>query len=171
MDLESVKLLAGAIALIPISAAVILNFGLMGWAGIALDIATAIIASITVGIGVDNTIHFLNNYRFFMKEGQSMDEAITSTLSLGGRAIIYSALALIAGFSVLVISSFRPIVLFGVMMGFTFIATTTGALIILPAVVKIVGFRFRAHDSLAVSDLKRKKGAEGPMVPEAAGDA
>ncbi len=130
---------AGLVSLIPIGVAVTMNFGLMGWAGIRLDIATAIIASITIGIGVDNTIHFLNTFRHFRSAGSDLDEAIRATLSTAGRAIIYTALALILGFAVLVVSSFKPIIFFALLVGVTFIATTTGALLILPAVIKYTG--------------------------------
>ncbi len=139
--------IAGLISSVPISAAVIVNFGIMGWFGIRLDIATAIIASITIGIGVDNTIHFLNTYRYSMTKTSSMDEAIKTTLETGGKAIIFTALALIAGFSILVTSQFKPIVFFGIMMGFTFISTTTGALLILPALIKITGFSLDERES------------------------
>ncbi|PKL15052.1 MAG: hypothetical protein CVV49_22065, partial [Spirochaetae bacterium HGW-Spirochaetae-5] len=132
---------AGFVALVPIGLALLFNFGVMGWMGIKLDIATAIIASITVGIGVDNTIHFLNNYRVVSRDKTlSFNETLTVTLSIAGKAIIYAALALICGFSVLVVSSFKPIMLFGILMGVTFIATTAGALLVLPAFIKAVNF-------------------------------
>ncbi len=132
---------AGLVSIVPIAAALLFNFGVMGWFGVRLDIATAIIASITVGIGVDNTLHFLNNYRMVSRDKQlSFDEKLITTLSVAGKAIIYAAIALIFGFSVLVISNFKPIMLFGVMMGLTFVATTTGALLILPAFIKATGF-------------------------------
>ena len=132
---------AGLIAVVPIGVALIFIFGVMGWFGVRLDIATAIIASITVGIGVDNTLHFLNNYRRESRDKTlSFDETLIKTLSVAGKAIIYAALALICGFSVLVVSNFKPIMLFGILMGVTFVATTTGALLILPAFIKSVGF-------------------------------
>jgi len=138
---------AGLISAVPIATAVIVNFGVMGWFGIRLDIATAIIASITIGIGVDNTIHFLNTYRHSLQAGSSIDEAIKTALLTGGKAIIFTALALIAGFSVLVISQFKPILLFGVMMGFTFIATTTGAILVLPALIRATGFTLQEEST------------------------
>jgi len=131
---------AGLISSVPIITAVIVNFGVMGWVGIKLDIATAIIASITIGIGVDNTIHFLNTYRHASERYSSAEESIHHTLTTGGKAIIFTALALIAGFSVLVISQFKPIFLFGIMMGFTFITTTAGAILILPSLIKVTEF-------------------------------
>jgi hypothetical protein len=132
---------AGLVSIVPIGAALLFNFGVMGWSGVRLDIATAIIASITVGIGVDNTLHFLNNYRMVSRDKNlTFDETLMQTLSIAGKAIIYAALALICGFSVLVVSNFKPIMLFGVLMGLTFVATTAGALLILPAFIKAVGF-------------------------------
>ncbi|HSV96665.1 MAG TPA: efflux RND transporter permease subunit [Spirochaetota bacterium] len=130
---------AGLVSLIPIGIAVALNFGLMGWAGIRLDIATAIIASITIGIGVDNTIHFLNTFRHHRRAGKDLDDTIRTTLSTAGRAIIYTALALILGFAVLIVSSFKPIIFFALLVGVTFMATTAGALLILPAVIRFTG--------------------------------
>ncbi len=132
---------AGLISIVPIIIAIAFIFGVMGWCGINLDIATAIIASITAGIGVDNSLHFLNTFRIVSLDKKlSSDEILTQTLSIAGKAIIYAGLALICGFSVLVISNFKPIMLFGILMGVTFIATTIGALLILPAFIKATGF-------------------------------
>jgi len=126
---------AALISLIPISAAVLFNFGIMGWLGIRLDLATAIIASITIGIGIDDTIHFLNTYRYNRSIGFNQNEAVETTLETAGRAIIYTSLALALGFLVLVISSFKPIIYFALLIAGTMISATAGALIFLPAVI------------------------------------
>ncbi len=128
---------AGILSLIPMSTAVIFNFGIMGFFGINLDTVTSIIASITIGIGVDDTIHFLNTYRNIYQQGHTVDESIRKTLQVAGKAIIFTSLALILGFAVLTISSFKPVIFFGMLMGITMTATTIGALLILPAVIKL----------------------------------
>ncbi len=128
---------AGILALIPMTTAVMFNFGIMGWLGISLDTVTSIIASITIGIGVDDTIHFLNTYRHIRQKGYDTDETIRRTLQISGKAIIYTSLALVLGFSVLTISSFKPVILFGVLMSITMTATTIGAMLILPSVMKV----------------------------------
>lgn len=130
---------AGILSLIPMSVAVIINFGIMGWAGINLDTVTSIIAAITIGIGVDDTIHFLNTFRYNRKLGYDVDETIRLTLAVSGKAIIFTSLALILGFSVMTISSFQPVILFGLLMAITMIATTIGALLVLPCVIKAIG--------------------------------
>ncbi len=138
---------AGLISLIPISFAVIMNFGIMGWFHINLDTATAIIASITIGIGVDDTIHFLNTYRFFKAQGLQTDDAIIKTLSISGKAIIYTSVALIFGYSVLMVSNFKPLIFFGLLTMITMVATTIGALAILPATIKGTEVSLEANQS------------------------
>jgi predicted RND superfamily exporter protein len=127
---------AGPLALIPISTAVIVNFGIMGWFDIKLDMATSVIAALTIGIGVDDTIHFLNTFRHNRARGLSVDETISRTLAVSGKAILFTSLALIFGFSVLLTSHFIPIILFGILTATTMINTTIGALLILPSVIK-----------------------------------
>jgi len=116
--------------------AVILNFGVMGWLGINLDMVTSMIAAITIGIGVDDTIHFLNTFRHNRAKGLGIDEAIEQTLAVAGKAIFFTSLALVLGFLVFSISSFIPVILFGLLMAMTMVATTIGALVVLPSVIK-----------------------------------
>ncbi|MGM0452779.1 MAG: efflux RND transporter permease subunit [Thermodesulfobacteriota bacterium] len=127
---------AGMLALIPMGVGVVFNFGIMGWFGIQLDVATSLIAAITIGIGVDDTIHFLNTFRYYRKRGFNVDMAIFKTECVAGKAIIFTSLALIFGFSVLGISTFKPLILFGLLMAITMVATTFGALLVLPAAIK-----------------------------------
>ncbi len=138
---------AGFLALIPMSVAVIINFGIMGWFNINLDMVTSIIAAITIGIGVDDTIHFLNTYRYYREQGHTIDETIEKTLRVSGKAIIYTSLALIFGFSVLTISSFKPVILFGILMAITMTATTIGALLVLPSVIRFSGVNLMRSQS------------------------
>lgn len=138
---------AGLISLIPLSVAVMLNFGIMGWFDIYLDDATAIIASITIGIGVDNTIHFLNTFRHYKEPGLSVDDIISKTLSIAGRAMIYTSVALVFGFIVLGLSNFKPILLFGLLTAVSMVATTTGALVILPLVIKMTQVNLEENES------------------------
>ncbi|MDO9515709.1 MAG: MMPL family transporter [Syntrophales bacterium] len=130
---------AGPLALIPMSVAVIINFGIMGWLHINLDMATSVIAAITIGIGVDDTIHFLNTFRQNKARGLSIDETIRSTLAVSGKAILFTSIALVFGFSILITSNFLPIALFGILTATTMINTTIGALLILPSVIKATG--------------------------------
>jgi predicted RND superfamily exporter protein len=128
---------AGLLSLIPMSVAVIFNFGIMGWFGIYLDVATSTIATITIGIGVDDTIHFLNTFRYYRNLGEDINTAIQHTLEVAGKAILFTSMALIFGFSVMGLSTFKPLILFGVLMIVTMVATTIGALLVLPCAIKL----------------------------------
>ena len=130
---------AGLLALIPLLLAVTLNFGIMGWFDIPLDVATSVIAAITIGIGDDVTIHFINTWRHRMKAGSSIDDSIREALAESGRANIFVALALMAGFGVCFISTFKPVVLFGFLMAVVLTANNIGALLILPSAIKVLG--------------------------------
>lgn len=139
---------AALLSLIPMSVAVIFNFGIMGWFGIHLDVATSIIAAIAIGIGVDDTIHFLNTFRYYRKQGADVDTAIEKTLQVAGKAIIFTSLALIFGFSVLELSTFKPLMLFGLLMAVTMVATTVGALLVLPSAIKFTKIRLVKADAV-----------------------
>ncbi|MCP4133636.1 MAG: MMPL family transporter [bacterium] len=138
---------AGLVSIIPIGIAVTINFGVMGWFGIKLDMATAVIASITIGIGIDDTIHFLNTFKYFRGKNYSIDETISRTIAVSGKAIIYTSAALIFGFLILSVSNFNPIVLFGKLVALTMIATTIGALLVLPSVIKATGVSLEETES------------------------
>jgi predicted RND superfamily exporter protein len=133
------KFTAGPLALIDMGVTIILNFGIMGWFGIDLDMVTSIIASITIGIGVDDTIHFLNTYRQYKSKDISISSTIEKTMYVAGKAIIYTSLALTGGFLVLLTSSFQPIILFGILISLTMVNTTIGSIVLIPAAIQLTG--------------------------------
>jgi hypothetical protein len=133
------KFAAGPLALIDMGVTIIINFGIMGWFGIHLDMVTSIIASITIGIGVDDTIHFLNTYRHYKQKDISTSRAIEKTLYVAGKAIVFTSLALTGGFLVLITSNFQPIILFGLLISLTMVNTTIGSILLIPAAIKLTG--------------------------------
>ena len=104
---RSVK--AGLVSGVPLLLAIIFLFGLMGILGIRLDIATALLSSMMIGIGVDYTIHFLWRYKEELHKKLNSPMAIRKTLETTGRGIVFNALSVIIGFMVLLLSSFPPI--------------------------------------------------------------
>ncbi len=135
------KFTAGPLALIDMSFTIIVNFGIMGWFGIDLDMVTSVIASIAIGIGVDDTIHFLNTYRHFKNKDISISDTIEKTMFVSGKAIIFTSLALIGGFLVLLTSNFQPIILFGLLISLTMFNTTIGSILLVPAAIRLTGIR------------------------------
>ncbi|MCE9596903.1 MAG: MMPL family transporter [Spirochaetia bacterium] len=128
------------VSLIPITVTVTVVFGVMGFTGIPLDIAKAILTSIALGIGIDDTCHYLLTYKRERESTGSATEAVKATHSLAGIAIIYTSIALIFGFSVLMFSSFTPIFHFGLLIAVVMTVSTCAALTILPAVLRWANF-------------------------------
>jgi outer membrane lipoprotein-sorting protein len=123
---------------------------MMGLAGIRLDVATALLSSVMIGVGVDYTIHFLWRYREERQQHRPAAEAVITTITTTGRGIIFNALSVIVGFLVLIISSFTPIRFFGVLVVVSILSCLIGALVILPALVLRFRFRFLEPSSTEV---------------------
>jgi preprotein translocase subunit SecF/outer membrane lipoprotein-sorting protein len=131
---------AGLLGIIPLSISVLILFGLMGITGVRLDVATALLSSIIIGVGIDYTIHFLWRYREERELGSPTAEAVFTTITTTGRGIIFNALSVIVGFMVLIISSFTPIRDFGVMVVVSIFTCLAGAMFVMPALV--IRYRF-----------------------------
>ena len=83
---------AGLLGIIPLSISVLVLFGLMGLTGIKLDVATALLSSVMIGVGVDYSIHFLWRYREERQQNRLPKEAVITTINTTGRGIIFNAL-------------------------------------------------------------------------------
>ena len=120
------------IALIPNMLAACVVLGGMGLAGIPLDMMTITIAAITVGIGVDHAIHYLYRFRAeFAKDGDYVATMHRSHATIG-RAMFYTAITIIAGFSILALSKFVPSIYFGLLTALAMSAALLGSLTLLP---------------------------------------
>jgi predicted RND superfamily exporter protein len=128
----------GLLSMIPLGFTITLNFGMMGWLGIPLDTATTMLASIAIGIGVDYTVHFLSKYRQQRREGVEPQNAVSETIRTTGRAIIYNAIAVAAGFAVLLFSSFGPIATLGGLVAVTMGISSLAALTLLPSALLLI---------------------------------
>ena len=127
----------GCYSVVPLVVPIFLNFGTMGLTGIKLNAATAVIASLAIGIGIDYSIHFLSRYRHEITTQGSVEKAIERSLHTSGRAILYNALAVAAGFLVLVPSNFVIISQLGILVALVMITTSLASLTLLPAILKV----------------------------------
>ena len=125
---------AGVIAGIPLAVSLVLMFGFMGFTGVTLDIATALISSIVIGVGVDYTIHFLWRYKIEMAKHSDPVMAVDHALSTTGRGIIFNALSVMVGFVVLLFSSFLPIRFFGTLIFLSIAVCLIGSIVLLPSI-------------------------------------
>jgi len=125
----------GLIAIVPNCFPIIVNFGLMGWLGIELSVATSLVASIAIGLAVDDTIHYLVRYNREFKKDLDKKRALQDTIQNVGRPIVFTTLTIGLGFAILIFSHFKPTAVFGLMMVITMASALVGDLIILPSLM------------------------------------
>ncbi|MFH2064684.1 MAG: MMPL family transporter [Pseudomonadota bacterium] len=114
---------------------VLVTFGIMGWFGIELSMATGLIASIAIGLAVDDTIHYLVRYNREFKKDLDKDRALRDTIEGVGKPIIFTSLTISIGFSLLLFSHFGPTAVFGVLMMITMLSALVGDMILLPSLM------------------------------------
>jgi uncharacterized protein len=129
------SILAGLIGCVPLSMAILINFGIMGLTGINLDIVTSLIASIAIGIGVDYTIHLLTNYHEERLKSDDLQQVTRNSLKLSGRAILINALAVGLGFAVLLFSGFVVLRYIGLLVAVIMGTSSLAALVLLPIIL------------------------------------
>src|SRR6202162_3878276 len=130
------SLIAGVLVLIPLSLAVLGNFGLMGLAGIRLNIATSVIMAMTVGIGTDYAIYLIYRIREEIRRGQTIDAAFQTSLTTAGKAILFVAIAVAVGYGVLLLSfGFYIHIWFGLLTASAMLFSSMAALTLLPALI------------------------------------
>ncbi|MDB2556732.1 MMPL family transporter [Luminiphilus sp.] len=112
-----------------------LVLGVMGLAGIPLDIMTITIAAIVVGMGVDNCIHYIHRFRTEFAVDQNYRDAMYRSHASIGRAMYYTTLTVVVGFSMLTLSNFTPSIYFGLLTVMAMLAAVMGALLLLPKLI------------------------------------
>ncbi len=124
------------IAIIPNILAALTVLGTMGLLGIPLDMMTITVAAITVGIGVDHTIHYIHRFKAELaSDGGDYIAAMHRSHASIGRAMYYTAVIIIFGFGIMVLSRFIPTIYFGLLTGFAMFASLLGSLLLLPKLV------------------------------------
>ena len=123
------------IGIIPnfLSAAIIL--GIMGWGNIPLDLLTIAIAAITIGISVDNTIHYVVRFKKEFAQSHNYIATMQQCHKTIGRALYYTSSVIVIGFSCLTLSNFIPNVYFGLLISLAMLSALLGSLFVLPSLL------------------------------------
>tara|TARA_Y100000996_G_C22439865_1_gene609339 strand:- start:506 stop:997 length:492 start_codon:yes stop_codon:yes gene_type:complete len=130
---KSIKL--SLIAIIPNIFASSFILGIIGYLSIPLDIMTITIAAITIGIAVDNTIHYIYRIKENRKKDNNINNLIENTHANVGYAVLTTSLTIAFGFSVLCLSNFIPTILFGIFTALAMIIAMLGVLLTLPSIL------------------------------------
>jgi predicted RND superfamily exporter protein len=131
----SLKIALIAIAPNLLSIGVVL--GVMGWLSIPLDMMTITIAAISIGIAVDNTIHYIHRFRHEIKTDQNYLKTVHRCHGSIGYAMFYTSITIIIGFSILALSNFIPSIYFGLLTGLAMLIALVAALTLLPQLLVV----------------------------------
>ncbi len=135
------SLILAFLAIMPTLLSVALVLGLMGWLRIKLDMATALVASVTLGLSVDDTFHCL--LQFHRQRKRRFRQRLFESYRVSGPGVVLSSVAVAVGFAALRASEFEPFVNFGTMVGIATAGSTLGNLVFLPACLTL-GERWRS---------------------------
>jgi predicted RND superfamily exporter protein len=137
------KIKIGLIASVPIILTALISFGIMGFMGIPLNTTTALLSSIAIGIGIDYAVHFLEQYRTNAANTDDKMVAAQKTMAHSGRAIIYNAIVVIAGFLVLLFSVFPPNRELGALVSLNMFTSFVGTLTIMLVLLYVSNVYFK----------------------------
>jgi len=122
----------GLVSMIPNVLPMIYTYGFMGWTGTTFNTVTGMIASIVIGLAVDDTIHIICQYQHELEQDGDEREALVRTMVHKGRATVFASVILCSGFSVLALSSFGPTKYFGIFISVGVAAALVCELLITP---------------------------------------
>ena len=139
------------IVMLPVSLAVLWNFGFMGAIGMPLGVATSTFSSIALGIGVDSAIHWMSRLRHALDEGAAFDAARRLAAVSAGSSILVNNLVLLCGFGVLLVSAAPPTRRLGLLLCLNLIVCLAGTIVVLPAVCTLARNIFAARNNAAAT--------------------
>ncbi|MCA9084889.1 MAG: MMPL family transporter [Planctomycetaceae bacterium] len=125
----------GILSLLPNIFPVAVLMGLLGWMGSPVNIGTAMITSVSMGITVDSTIHYITAFER-ARRNMRVTDALQVAHGGAGRALVFAYLALIAGFTVLTASRFVPLIYFGALLSLSMVGGIFGDLVLLPLLLR-----------------------------------
>lgn len=155
------SIIGGLIATIPVAAAVLVVYAVMGYTNIPLGVGTSMFSAIAIGLSIDFAIHALDRIRELVREEGFTDEALLKLYPSTGRALFFNFVALALGFGVLLTSDVPPLVKFGGLVALAVSVAFIASLTLLPALVKVLKPRFlvgKGTSSNSLSTLTQTKG-------------
>lgn len=137
------SLILGILSMIPLSVSILVSYGLIGWLGKDYNMPIAVCSSLTLGLGIDFAIHFIQRFRGYYTGTRTLEETNRYMFSEPGRAIARNAVVISLGFLPLLASSLGPYVTVGSFFALLMMFSTISTLFLLPAALRFVGPRIR----------------------------
>jgi predicted RND superfamily exporter protein len=127
----------GLIAMIPNLGPILIVMGIMGWFNIPLDMFTMMVASVAIGLAVDDTVHFIYNFKRYYIESGNVRDAVGHTLHTAGRAMLTTSIVLSIGFFIFMFASMNNVFYFGLLIGMAIILALIGDFFLGPALMAL----------------------------------
>ena len=127
----------GLLAMIPNLTPIVLTLGLMGVIGLPLDAFSLMVGGIALGLAVDDTIHFMHNYRRYRDNGADLESAVETTLLTTGRAMLITTVVLSTGFLGFVLSSMHNLTNLGILVSFAVVTAFFADVLLAPALLPL----------------------------------
>ena len=128
----------GLLSMVPNLLPIIFTMGLMGWLDFPFDMFTMLIGSIAIGLAVDDTVHFMHNFRRYQYEIGDVRESVRKTLTTTGRAMLVTSVVLCLGFFIYMFASMHNLFNFGLLTGITIIVALLADYLVAPAMMALV---------------------------------
>ena len=129
------KVRIGVLAMIPNLTPVLLTLGIMGWTDIPLDAFTLMVGSVAIGLAVDDTIHFLHNFRRYFDENANVEVAVRKTLESTGQALLFTSVVLALGFAIYTQAYLTNLFHFGLLTALTIVFAFVADIVLTPALL------------------------------------
>ena len=128
----------GLLSMIPNLAPILLMLGVIGATAIPMDLFTMMVGSIAIGLAVDDTIHFMHNFRRYYEQSGDPQQAVFKTLHTTGRAMLVTTVVLSLGFFIFVFASMNNLFYFGLLTAFTIVMALVADYLLAPALMVLV---------------------------------
>ncbi len=128
----------GLLSMIPNLAPILLMLGVIGATAVPMDLFTMMVGSIAIGLAVDDTIHFMHNFRRYYEQSGDPNQAVFKTLHTTGRAMLVTTVVLSLGFFIFVFASMNNLFYFGLLTSFTIVMALVADYLLAPALMVLV---------------------------------
>jgi len=128
----------GLLSMVPNLAPIIVTLGIMGWLQIPMNLFTMLVGNIAIGLAVDDTIHFMHNFRRYFEESKNAKIAVMETLHTTGRAMLVTSCVLSIGFFIFMFATMNNLIHFGFLTGLAIIMALLADYFIAPALMVVV---------------------------------
>jgi predicted RND superfamily exporter protein len=146
VTISNKSLVAGIIGIAPLSISILINFAVMGFLGIKLNIGTSMVASVSVGIGIDYTIHYIETYKREYANTGGKGDFLRRTFATSGKAILINAVSVGAGFAVLMFSQFVMLQDLGLLIALTMGTSALVSLTVIPVLLTLIKPKFISQE-------------------------